>query len=184
MLNQLEPWTVVAAFILGITVSIVFAWAIIRIQFKRHLQSTEGKPFIGSPSERSITLRPAIQNDEIAGASGHISINNDTKEKSRGIRPGRQPNLIGTQGTAAGVIFNITKSPMTIGRDSGNDIVIPENTVSRRHAQLEQVDSGLICLVDKESANGVYVNGQRTQLAYLNDGDEVKIGDNYFIYSI
>lgn len=45
----------------------------------------------------------------------------------------------------------------TIGRDDGNDIVIEELSVSRRHAQLEDLGEGRFRLVDVGSANGSYV---------------------------
>ncbi|MCG8558329.1 MAG: FHA domain-containing protein [Hyphomicrobiales bacterium] len=45
----------------------------------------------------------------------------------------------------------------TIGRDDGNDIVIEELSVSRRHAQLVDLGDGRFRLVDVGSANGSYV---------------------------
>lgn len=88
--------------------------------------------------------------------------------------------LQGVQGLAAGSTFALTDGDVTVGRDGDNEIVLAENTVSRRHARLFRESSGQFTLTDLGSANGVYVNGMRVQRAILSAGDEIKIGDNYF----
>ncbi|MDQ2800734.1 MAG: FHA domain-containing protein [Armatimonadota bacterium] len=90
--------------------------------------------------------------------------------------------LIGLQGIAAGGTFALTSGDLTIGRDGDNEIVLAENTVSRRHARLLRDGQGQFTVTDLGSANGVYVNGERVQRAILTHGDEVKVGDNYFRY--
>lgn len=90
------------------------------------------------------------------------------------------PMLLGLQGLAAGSTFSLTDGDVTVGRDGDNEIVLAENTVSRRHAQLVRDSQGQFTLTDLGSANGVYINGTRIQRAILNTGDEIKIGDNYF----
>ncbi len=90
------------------------------------------------------------------------------------------PALIGLQGIAAGSTFALTAGDLTIGRDGENEIVLAENTVSRRHARVLRDGQGQWTVTDLGSANGVYVNGMRAQRAVLNMGDEIKIGDNYF----
>jgi sigma-B regulation protein RsbU (phosphoserine phosphatase) len=49
----------------------------------------------------------------------------------------------------------------TIGRSSQCDLVIEDETVSRRHAQIEIVDEDRIHLTDLGSHNGTTVNGRR-----------------------
>jgi hypothetical protein len=90
------------------------------------------------------------------------------------------PVLLGLQGLAAGSTFSLTGGDVIVGRDGDNEIVLAENTVSRRHAQLVRDSQGQFTLTDLGSANGVYINGVRIQRAILNTGDEIKIGDNYF----
>ena len=65
---------------------------------------------------------------------------------------------------------------LTIGRDTDNDIVPKDAAVSKHHAIIERVGEKLIVL-DKESRNGTFVNGQRLQSAELNDEDTVQIGN-------
>ncbi|MGI4787234.1 MAG: FHA domain-containing protein [Janthinobacterium lividum] len=90
------------------------------------------------------------------------------------------PALLGLQGLAAGSTFALTDGDVTVGRDGDNEIVLAENTVSRRHARLVRDGHGQFTLTDLGSANGVYINGTRIQRAILSTGDEIKIGDNYF----
>ena len=68
--------------------------------------------------------------------------------------------LIMQSGPLAGRIIVIERPVLHIGRQSTNDIVIPDPTVSRRHARLAQVGDELL-LTDKHSCNGTIVNGCR-----------------------
>jgi serine/threonine protein kinase len=60
--------------------------------------------------------------------------------------------------TSDGREFPVYQGKVTIGRDTGNDIVIPVRQVSRHHAQIRCSQRG--CSVeDLGSTNGTYVNG-------------------------
>jgi len=48
----------------------------------------------------------------------------------------------------------------TIGRSHDNDILLPSHGVSKHHAMIEKSGQSFI-LIDNDSANGVYVNGDR-----------------------
>ena len=63
----------------------------------------------------------------------------------------------------------------TIGRLSESDIVINDQNVSRRHAELHAVGDTYE-LVDLGSTNGSKVNGQRVGRHVLADGDQVTFG--------
>jgi pSer/pThr/pTyr-binding forkhead associated (FHA) protein len=62
-----------------------------------------------------------------------------------------------------------------IGRRATADIVIDDNSVSRRHALVLE-RAGAPVIADDRSLNGVYVNGRRIREARLHHGDEVQIG--------
>jgi adenylate cyclase len=69
------------------------------------------------------------------------------------------------------------KEVMIIGREEGNDIVLRDARVSRRHAMLYRMQDGSFYLVDEGSANGSCVNAVRIGLpTRLNDGDQISIG--------
>ena len=48
----------------------------------------------------------------------------------------------------------------TLGRQAGNDVVLDEPGISRRHAEVIKMDSGF-SLRDLSSINGTYVNDER-----------------------
>ncbi len=66
--------------------------------------------------------------------------------------------------------------PTTIGRASGNDIVIQDVLASRHHAFLIETPIG-IEIRDTYSVNGTFVNGVRVGSAVLSEGDVVTIGN-------
>ena len=68
---------------------------------------------------------------------------------------------------------------ITIGRSEGNDVVInDDDKVSRHHLQIVQFDDGSYQLIDFNSTNGTYINGDRVSgEAVLGEGDFVRIGD-------
>jgi cbb3-type cytochrome oxidase subunit 3 len=63
-----------------------------------------------------------------------------------------------------------------IGRDPSCDLVIQDPRSSRRHAVVENGPDGLV-IRDSASANGLTVNGTRTERAPLRPGDVVRIGE-------
>ena len=80
-------------------------------------------------------------------------------------------------------------SELTMGRvdpDSGEAPPIDltncnaiDKGVSRRHAKIIRRDSGTLNLIDEESDNGTFLNGQRLvphQPRILRDGDEIRLG--------
>ena len=66
-------------------------------------------------------------------------------------------------------------SRLTIGRQSTNDIALPDRTVSKRHAVVGRV-RGQIVVKDLGSRNGTFVNGERVEKSILLSGDRLKVG--------
>jgi pSer/pThr/pTyr-binding forkhead associated (FHA) protein len=64
---------------------------------------------------------------------------------------------------------------LTIGRSSRNDIILPDSTVSKRHAVVGRV-KGKTVVKDMDSHNGTFVNGERIRKAELSSGDHLKVG--------
>jgi pSer/pThr/pTyr-binding forkhead associated (FHA) protein len=63
-----------------------------------------------------------------------------------------------------------------IGRDPGCELMLDNLGVSRRHAKLREVE-GRYIIEDRNSTNGVFVNGNRiTAPSEVAPGDEIKIG--------
>lgn len=81
--------------------------------------------------------------------------------------------------SAVGREFELSSAPSTIGRESGNEIVIEDDSMSRRHAQVIQTADGFM-MVDTQSANGMWLNGERVQQVVLGPGVQVRVGNTIF----
>lgn len=67
-------------------------------------------------------------------------------------------------------------SKLTVGRLGDNDVHLDDSSVSSHHAELV-VRDGQAVLIDKESTNGTFLNGeQATGELPLNEGDEIYFG--------
>jgi pSer/pThr/pTyr-binding forkhead associated (FHA) protein len=79
--------------------------------------------------------------------------------------------------------FSLSGGELTIGRTPGNDIVIDNVGVSRRHAVI-RAQGGKAFLEDLGSANGTFVRGQKIERYDLQDGDEIAIVKHRLVYRI
>jgi pSer/pThr/pTyr-binding forkhead associated (FHA) protein len=87
-------------------------------------------------------------------------------------------------GPLTGRRFTLHQDTTTIGRTTGNDLIVPDLTVSRHHATL-RFDGTHWVVEDKESANGTFVNGTRIRWPQpLTDGDQVRFGDEIVIFNV
>ena len=77
------------------------------------------------------------------------------------------------------VIRRLPTKVLRIGRAPDNDIVISDLSVSRHHAELRRTASAYQ-IVDLNSHNGTFVNGQQVGSAPLAEGDIVGIGPSTF----
>lgn len=71
----------------------------------------------------------------------------------------------------------------TVGRRSRNDLSIRDRNVSREHCRIEH-DGEFFWLVDNDSANGTFVNGEKVQRYMLQDGDMLKVGPCTVVFQI
>ncbi|HTT53589.1 MAG TPA: FHA domain-containing protein [Streptosporangiaceae bacterium] len=70
---------------------------------------------------------------------------------------------------------------LRIGRAPGNDLVVPDLSVSREHAELRNLGHGRYEIVDLDSHNGTFVNGRRVaQAATVTERDLIGIGPATF----
>jgi len=71
--------------------------------------------------------------------------------------------------------ISLDKDTITIGRKTENEIVIDNQAVSSRHAQIKK-EGDSVFIEDANSLNGTYVNGQKIQKCELYNGDVILIG--------
>lgn len=101
------------------------------------------------------------------------------------------PELAPHTGFAPGMarwVFRIKRGPhsqfdfISLGRNHGNDILVPDESISRFHAFFRELPWGL-SLVDAKSANGTWASGARVPPQGMGDpvpvssGEAVRFGD-------
>lgn len=90
--------------------------------------------------------------------------------------------LVVIYGANIGRKYELFEDTITIGRDPENTIVLPSDSVSRKHARIERYQ-GHRFITDLNSTNGTYVNDQPIRpRARLDSGALVKVGDTIFKY--
>lgn len=84
-------------------------------------------------------------------------------------------------GIDKGRIFRELTTPVTIGREEGNQLRLNDERVSRFHAKVQH-DGGEIILTDLESTNGTRVNGNVVQIRRLRPGDRISVGRSILLF--
>ncbi|MGI9471533.1 MAG: FHA domain-containing protein [Rubripirellula sp.] len=78
-------------------------------------------------------------------------------------------------GADRGKIYENLETPLTIGREEGNNIQLNDERVSRCHFKVQR-DNDRLVLTDLDSTNGTKVNGVECQLKILRHGDLISVG--------
>lgn len=71
--------------------------------------------------------------------------------------------------------FVLDRESTSMGRSAGQDFVLADPRVSRKHAVIVRED-GAYAVVDQASTHGTFVNGVRTERAALKHGDSLQLG--------
>lgn len=69
---------------------------------------------------------------------------------------------------------------LTVGRGVGNEMVLDDPSMSRKHAKVRKLGGGRIEIEDLNSANGTYINGRKISTATAGPGDTVRFGEVMF----
>jgi ABC-type multidrug transport system ATPase subunit/pSer/pThr/pTyr-binding forkhead associated (FHA) protein len=111
-------------------------------------------------------------------SAGRLSNAEEARQSSSGtvgVAPGSSPRLLVWVGGKS-TVHALEPGVTTLGRSLDNTIVIPDPTVSRRHAEIRSTPEGWL-LVDLGSGNGIYHHGQRIDEKVLQDNDAFRIGE-------
>jgi pSer/pThr/pTyr-binding forkhead associated (FHA) protein len=84
-------------------------------------------------------------------------------------------------GADRGRLYEEVPTPVTIGREEGNDIQLADERVSRFHLKIQE-DQDKVVLTDLDSTNGTKVNGDDTHLRILRYGDMITLGRSVLLY--
>jgi transcriptional regulator with GAF, ATPase, and Fis domain len=94
------------------------------------------------------------------------------------------PRLVARSGPLEGTVRSITDDPLSVGRDSANQVMIGDSAVSRKHCTITQVSPGIYEICDLDSHNGTYVNGSQVSRTPIRHGDRIRIGASEFVFLI
>ena len=110
------------------------------------------------------------EEDTIADRTSVLSI--DSMERS----PSR-PVLTLLTGLDAGAVLRLGKGENVIGRVKGVDVVVPDDSVSRRHCSIWVGDGHTAIIRDLGSTNGTLVDNRmlRRDTAELRDGASILV---------
>lgn len=87
--------------------------------------------------------------------------------------------LVALSGTKAGESWAIRAGKNLIGRNPGLTVTLSEDAVSGIHASLWIDNEGGVTLMDRDSSNGTFVNGEQIFAPVrLSDGDLVRVGES------
>lgn len=91
-------------------------------------------------------------------------------------------SIIVIDGVQKGLRFQLTKRPLSVGRDAARDIQITDPKVSRKHALIRYEGGGHV-IAPVEAKNGIKVNDAPiAESSKLSDGDQIKLGDTLLKY--
>ena len=91
--------------------------------------------------------------------------------------PEQKPLIVMRSGPIPGSSFYLEKTEVTLGRDLANDIPVPDQEISRRHARFVVRTDG-VYIEDLGSTNGTFLNGVRISSPQrLNNGDLITLAE-------
>lgn len=79
--------------------------------------------------------------------------------------------------------YPVTRTTWRIGRSRDNEMTLDDNSVSRRHAEIQRLENGNFMIYDHDSLNGIFINGEKVTKQKLNEGDIIEIGDFYLRFT-
>lgn len=168
---------------------------------KKRRRRTEPESPVGSPARpdsagdspadapvRDADLIKQVENakpdssDEPGSSGSQIVIGKPAESDPRD--DANQFPLLEGVGENRGVNYLLREEFTTIGRAPGNTIVLRDQMLSKRHAQIRRETDGHYYLEDLQSKNGIYVNNKRTVRHRLAHGDIVIIGAQHFKFKL
>ncbi|HEX7829014.1 MAG TPA: trypsin-like peptidase domain-containing protein, partial [Thermoanaerobaculia bacterium] len=146
---QLHPIATVITAVIGVAAIVIVLWFVVR------------------------SRRPAPLPDVLKGSTVESVVAPEGVMLSANGMLGRFTIL---NGTRAGEKLGLGGSGIRIGRESSIcEIVLENPKVSRLHAEVVSID-GKVLLIDRNSSNGTYVNDQKIDRRFLQDGDIIYFG--------
>jgi tRNA A-37 threonylcarbamoyl transferase component Bud32 len=147
-------------------------------------------PERGIPGAPGTCLRCGAANDprNLFCTTCGYDLSGSRARADRYLTPGGVPlrcRIVLRNGPLAGQAFLLHQDVTTLGRGAGNDVMIPDGTISRAHARLFFAKRQWL-IEDLGSSNGTFVNGQRVagRPVPLKHGDELRLGDDFLLFEL
>ncbi len=125
----------------------------------------------GASFRRALLFEPDehhADHHQVTGAPGWLSSARDGIEEAG--------DYLAFAGEDEAEVVSLEPGWTRVGRSLSADLRFDDPTVSRRHALVYREPDGGARILDDRSLNGVFLNGERVELAELGDGDEIAIG--------
>lgn len=100
------------------------------------------------------------------------------------VEQGTKIYLRVTNGPDAGRVFDVSRGGSFIVGRGKADIVLTDEKVSGRHAELKFYGPGHYYLSDLASTNGTFLNGARVDRRRFGHEDELRLGDTFIRVSV
>ncbi len=120
--------------------------------------------------------RLEVMDEAVAGAGQGKNATIPAVPKSQALL-GQPDRLVMLVGPTPGLEFPLTEDALTLGRGEECQISINHSSVSRVHAEIRPAGRGRYEILDKNSANGVRINGVELQRGLVDARDNVELGD-------
>jgi hypothetical protein len=161
--------------IIGIVLFLLIATLIVWFILKGKKKSSAENDRLRAAEERNIQLQQQLnQSKEVKTQVTPKEPQKFDLKKTQIGGGGGTPMLMISAGNFS-KNFPLNKPQITIGRVEGNDIVVPEQTVSSKHATVVN-EGGNWFIVDNNSTNGTFVNGTRINKQRITPSDVIKLG--------
>jgi transcriptional regulator with GAF, ATPase, and Fis domain len=91
--------------------------------------------------------------------------------------------LVAISGPLTGEVLPLPERGATIGRDTSNDICLPDPALSRAQCTIDNAH-GIWRIRDAQGSNGTFVNGAQITDHLLADRDHIQLGESIFVFML
>lgn len=125
---------------------------------------------------KAVETEEGAETADTERATAQLEVTDLSDSEPTAVVSTEPPRLVCVSSNFAGMEWVVNKPVMVIGRtDDNNDVVINHRSISRHHARVVE-EHGRYTIVDMQSANGVWVNGEDYGKVELRKGDLVDLG--------
>lgn len=141
------------------------------VELQNYLHESAKKEGFQPVSSINIDLQ---SNDDLGDGQFNVSITNDDNQD--GGAPHEKTAIAFIHTDEGANIFPLFNEISTLGRSKDNDVYLPYEKISRKHARITIKDGGYL-IEDLNSTNGVFVDDERVKEAHVPFGKKILVAD-------